>query len=248
MVPITVPANFRIIAHRGASAYTPENTAAAFKLAADMGAREFETDVRLTADGIVVLMHDGSLKRFGHGAVTVEESQSEELNALDMGSWFSPFLFAGEKMLTLEELFSTHGDKITYHLEIKKKTEGLPEKVLRAIRKFDLEESCIITSFSFDALSSMRALTGDLCLGWLVKHVDEQVCENAAGLGLFQLCPKAEIVTPELVEVCRKTVQEVRAWGISGKPQEIIELIRQVVRGGCDGMTINWPDWVVHPS
>ena len=157
-------------------------------------------------------------------------------------------MFAGEKLLTLEELFSAYRDGVTYHLEIKGKTEELPEKVLQAIRKFDLEQSCIITSFSFDALKSMRALTGELRLGWLVKHVDPQICEKAVELGLFQLCPKAEIVTSELVEVCRTVTREVRAWGIAGKPQEIIGLIEQVMRGGCNGMTINWPDWVAHRS
>jgi len=65
VLPISVPENFRIIAHRGASAYAPENSAAAFKLAYEMGINEFEMDTQICNDGIVILCHDKTLDRYG---------------------------------------------------------------------------------------------------------------------------------------------------------------------------------------
>jgi len=72
-IPIRVPKAFRVIAHRGSSAYAPENTLPAFRLARKMGFGEIELGVGLTTDGVVVLCHDLVLTRYGHGDVVVEE-------------------------------------------------------------------------------------------------------------------------------------------------------------------------------
>ena len=64
-LPIIAPANFRVIAHRGASGYAPENTDSAFQLAYEMGAREFELDLQISVDKEIVVCHESSLARFG---------------------------------------------------------------------------------------------------------------------------------------------------------------------------------------
>ena len=109
-LPILVPPAFRIIAHRGASAYAPENSMAAFTLAQKMGIREIELDTQLTPDGVVALCHDRTLARYGHGAQVMEEMNWADLAALDMGAWFSPYLFGGERMITLEQLLARYGE------------------------------------------------------------------------------------------------------------------------------------------
>lgn len=243
-LPIKVPPNFRIIAHRGASAYAPENTASAFQLAARMGIQEVELDTQLTTDGEVALCHDTTLERYGHGSVVVEEMAWPELAVLDMGSWFSPFLFKGERMLTLDQLFEQYGDRFSYHVELKGKAAGLPEATHRCIERHNLSQACFITSFSDKALASMRAVNPALRLGWLVETVNEATLLKAQELKLFQLCPRANQVDQEAVSRARQVVPEVRAWGINGSSQEVLRLIQQVLQAGCDGMTINWPDWV----
>lgn len=250
-LPIPVPAHFRIIAHRGASAYAPENTMAAFALAERMGGGEVELDTRLTKDGVVALSHDGTLARYGHGNRTVEEMTWEALAALDMGSWFSPFLYGGEKMVHLGQLFERFGDRLTYHVELKGDRPELAAAVHGLIESFGLADSCVITSFSYDLLVAMRQQSGTLRLGWLVRGIGAEEIERAAALALFQLCPKAEIVTPAMVTAARQVVAEVRAWGLLGdairtQAGDIIGLIDRVLAAGCDGMTINWPDWVRH--
>lgn len=249
MLPIPVPPNFRIIAHRGASAYAPENTHAAFALTQRMGVTEVELDAQLTVDGSIALCHDSTLDRYGHGPRVVEQMQWDELAALDMGSWFSPFLFADERMITLDDLFATYGSSFTYHVEIKGKAAALPAAVFACIERHKLRDLCIVTSFSYDALVAMREVDSTLRLGWLVPEINAEVIAKANALQLYQLCPNARSISAVHVAHARTVVREVRAWGLQGTTianhnAELIALIHQVLVCGCDGMTINWPDWV----
>ena len=250
-LPIVVPPQFRIIAHRGASAYAPENTMAAFELAARMGVTEVELDVQLTQDGQLALCHDTTLDRYGHGPRVVEEMTWPELAAQDMGSWFSPFLYGGEPMIRLNDLFTRFGADLTYHVELKGRAPGLAAATHRVITRFGLAGRCIVTSFSFDALAAMRAQSATMRLGWLVQQIDADSMDRARELDLYQLCPDAAHVTPEMVPRARAVVAEVRTWGLLGadvrnQAATVQALIRRTVDAGCDGMTINWPDWVAN--
>lgn len=249
MLPINVPPSFRIIAHRGASAYAPENTHAAFELTKRMGVTEVELDTQLTVDGEIALCHDGTLERYGHGPLAVEEMRWEQLAALDMGSWFSPFLFGGERMITLDDLFTTYGGDFVYHVEVKGKAAQLPAAVYACIQKHGMADNCVVTSFNYEQLVAMRELDSKLPLGWLVQGIDAETIAKANAIRLFQLCPRANTVTAVHVAQARTVVREVRAWGLQGATlrnhnAELIALIRQILACGCDGMTINWPDWV----
>ena len=248
-LPIPVPSTFCTIAHRGASAYVPENTLSAFQLALDMGVPDVETDVRLTRDGVAVLCHDDTLARYGHGALTVEELSWAELAQLDMGSWFSPYLHHDKRMLTLDALFTHFGDQLTYHVELKGKTPGLAAATHALITKHGLAANCFITSFMYESLVDMQAVDADMRLGWLIAEINDDILEKTKALGLYQLCPRANSVTKTAVDQARVLVTEVRAWGLNGdqsarQAADVQALIRRVVDAGCDGMTINWPDWV----
>src|SRR5262245_86406 len=91
-----------LIAHRGASAYAPENTLAAFKKAKELGAQWLEFDVQLTACGEIVVFHDERLERTTNGRGWIHEKPYSYLKTLDAGSWFNS-QFAGEKIPTLVE-------------------------------------------------------------------------------------------------------------------------------------------------
>ncbi|HEX71926.1 MAG TPA: hypothetical protein ENN65_01215 [Candidatus Hydrogenedentes bacterium] len=107
-----------VIAHRGASAYAPENTLAAFQGAIDMRADWFELDCRLSRDGHVIILHDHDLKRTTNCEGTVADKTLAELKTLDAGSWFSPD-FAGEPIPTLGEALDLAKDRIGVYIEIK---------------------------------------------------------------------------------------------------------------------------------
>lgn len=248
-LPIPVPSTFRIIAHRGASAYVPENTLAAFQLALDMGVTEIETDVQLTTDGVAVLCHDRTLARYGHGDQVVEALAWADLANLDMGSWVSPHLHHDKRLITLDTLLTEFGTKLTYHVELKGSAPALAKATHRIITAHGLADHCFITSFAYDWLVAMHAIDPTLRLGWLVREINDDVLEKTAALGLYQLCPFAGTVTRAQADRARELVTEVRAWGLlgesaSGQAAEVQALIHNVLDAGCDGMTINWPDWV----
>jgi glycerophosphoryl diester phosphodiesterase len=105
MTALEIP---KIIGHRGACAYAPENTLASIRKAAALGARWVEFDVRLTRERDLVLMHDDDVKRTTNGQGRVLELGIGELQALDAGAWFGG-AFAGERVPTLAETIALLG-------------------------------------------------------------------------------------------------------------------------------------------
>lgn len=136
-------------AHRGASAYAPENTLAAFDLAAKQGAPAIEFDVKVTADGHVVVIHDQTVDRTtdGHGEVT--KMSLAALRELDAGSKKAA-QYRGEKIPTLDELFEAVGNKVLMNVELTNYAtplDALVPKVVALIKKHGLEQRVMFSSF-----------------------------------------------------------------------------------------------------
>ncbi|MBD3243935.1 MAG: hypothetical protein GF331_25305 [Chitinivibrionales bacterium] len=246
MFPIPVPNQFSIVAHRGASGYAPENTIAAFELARRMGVNEIELDTWLSADGEVVICHDDSLERFGYPDISISQTAVPELKQLDMGAHFSPFLYGGQRLVTLVELCELFGAEITYHVELKGTDLALAAEVNKLIADFGLVDHSIVTSFVPEMLARMKDLNADLRLGWLVDSLSEQTIGMSRELDLFQLNPRACTVSKDSVRAAHAAVAEVQAWELLGSPSRVRELVLQAIEAGCDGVTINWPDWLAH--
>jgi len=227
---------FMAIAHRGASSYAPENTFAAYDLALEMGAQHIELDVHLTTDGQVVVIHDDLLDRTTDGTGPVAACSLAEIKALDAGAWFGPAL-AGERIPTLSEVLERYGRRAHLHTEIKGQTPGLVPATLGLVRQQDLTEHVTITSFHLSALEETRRLADELPTGWLVSAIDEAIVADTLRLGLTQLCPRADIVTAEMVNDLHGRGLVVRAWGVGDE-----RLMRAALEAGVDGMTVNFPD------
>ena len=110
--------SFTIIAHRGASAYAPENTLAAFDKALDLGAAHVEFDLHFSADGQVVVIHDDTVDRTTNGSGAVAALTLAQLKSLDAGSWFAA-QFSEERIPTLVELLERYKDRLHFHIEVK---------------------------------------------------------------------------------------------------------------------------------
>ncbi|MFE8702077.1 glycerophosphodiester phosphodiesterase [Cytobacillus sp. FJAT-54145] len=134
---------FKSIAHRGASAYAPENTMAAFEKAVDLGFDYIELDVRMSKDHQLVVIHDGDVKRTTNGEGFVNEMTVEELKQLDAGSWFDE-AYEGEKIPLLYEVLEQFGEKIGLLIEMKSpETENMMTESL----------SILLSSFIKDGLN-----------------------------------------------------------------------------------------------
>jgi glycerophosphoryl diester phosphodiesterase len=165
------------------------------------------------------------------------------LSDLDMGSWFSPFHFRGEPMLRFEDLLSEFGGAFTYHAEVKEPVPGLTEFILALIAKHKLESRTIVTSFHFEAVLEVKEMAPALPVGWLIGAGDfhtENIAKTKAA-GFDQLCPPVSELTTERVSKAHDHIAEVRAHSVRG----VSDMLR-VIETGCDSMTINWPDWLVH--
>lgn len=138
-----------VVAHRGASAYAPENTLAAFRLAVEQGADAVELDAKLTRDGEVIVIHDQTVNRTTGGTGVVREMTLAQLKALDAGALFDP-KYTGEPVPTLEEVFQAVGGKVVINVEITNytsPTDALPDRIVDLIRKYRLEEWILFSSF-----------------------------------------------------------------------------------------------------
>ena len=117
-IPQPRPSRIEVIAHRGASGYAPENTLAAFRKAAEMGADYFELDCRLSKDGEVIILHDADLERVAGLKTAAADLTLAEIQALDAGSWFGAE-FKGEKIPTLRESLALATETCGVYVEIK---------------------------------------------------------------------------------------------------------------------------------
>lgn len=129
-------------AHRGASRTHPENTLAAFREAVRLGAAMVELDLRRTADGHVVVMHDATVERTTDGSGAVAESTLAALRELDAGSHAGPG-FAGERIPTLEEVLDWSPPGVWLNLQVKAR-EPIGQRVARAVAARGLTDRCFI--------------------------------------------------------------------------------------------------------
>lgn len=147
-------------AHRGASAYAPENTMAAFLLARRLGADGIELDVHLTADGEVVVCHDNDIKRCSDGEGLIEEKTYAELLSYDFGySAVFGNRFKGERIPTLREVYRAI---VPYGVIVNVELKQTRPEIVKAV--LGLEEECgaagavIYSSFVHSYLEEIKTL------------------------------------------------------------------------------------------
>ncbi len=151
---------FYTIAHRGASAYYPENTMSAFKAVVDMKADMIELDVLLSKDNIPVVFHDERLDEKTNGSGLVCDHTLSDLKKLDAGSWFDT-KFKNERIPTLREVLEFSRNRILVNIEIKpevvteKEESGIVELVLNLVEELGMEEVVMISSFDYRVLERL---------------------------------------------------------------------------------------------
>jgi glycerophosphoryl diester phosphodiesterase len=214
---------FKVIAHRGASAYAPDNTAAAFELAIEQGAPLVETDVQMTADGVLVLEHDWRVASRLTPALTLAE-----LSALRPG------------LLTVAAALEQFGSRIPFCWEVKQ--PGIETALVTMIH--DQTTPAVwaqteFTSFFPSAAVQCRQLAPENRVGWLTRDYDTSAIDAVAAAGLTQFCPPAQriIEDPALVEYAHSKGLLVRAWQTQDPAWT-----PQLAALGVYGATVNWPD------
>ncbi|MBL1107870.1 glycerophosphodiester phosphodiesterase [Streptomyces sp. 5-8] len=213
----------QVVAHRGASEDAPEHTLAAYRKAIEDGADALECDVRLTADGHLVCVHDRRVNRTSNGRGAVSALELADLAALDFGSWKTREAWRGRdeepdwehrpedreetSVLTLErllELVADAGRRVELAIETKHPTRWagqVEERLLTLLKRFGLDapasaaESTVrIMSFSARSLHRVRAASPTLPTVYLMQFVSPRLRDGRLPAGVHIAGPSIRIV------------------------------------------------------
>jgi glycerophosphoryl diester phosphodiesterase len=193
----------RLLAHRGGGALAPENTLAGLRLAARLGYAGTEFDVKLSAEGVPVLMHDDTLDRTTSGFGPVAGAGLAELQDLDAGSWFGR-AFAGERVPTYEAAAEAcRALGLWANVEIKpcpgREAETGHAVALQSTRLWTgYAHPPLLSSFSVEALAAAKAAAPGAMLGLLVEGAPEDWRAALADLGCVSLHVLHTNITAEL--------------------------------------------------
>jgi len=245
------------VAHRGASGYAPEHTMPAY----EMGHKKFkadyiEIDLQMTKDGQLIAMHDETVDRTTDGTGAVKDKTLEEIKKLDAGSWFNevnPSLarkeYAGLKVPTLEEIFSTYGKHANYYIETKSPEvyPGMEEKLLNTLKAYDLSSDrvkpgqVLIQSFSEASLQKVKAMDPNVPLIQLMEANEVKALTNDRLTAIRQY---AVGVGPSFKALTRENVSAIRAHDLLLHPYTVNEKADMVrmLDYGVTGVFTNYAD------
>ena len=220
------PARDEVQAHRGASAIAPENTIAAFRAAAEAGAKWVELDVALSADGTLVVIHDDSVDRTSSGKGSLGDLTHAQIAALDGGSWFDP-RFSGERIPTLAETIAALGEfGLSANVEIKqhkhhKSLDQLVQAVQADISRRSAATEIMISSFDAECLKAMHKLEPALEMAMLWGPVPEDWERQLAAIPATTIHMHYKAVCIGLLERTKERGIKVRAWTCND-PLEVV--------------------------
>ncbi len=219
-----------VIAHRGASGDAPENTLAAFDLALEQGADALELDVRPTADGALVTVHDPTLLRTLGDERAVEEVTCEELEQLDHP--------AGPA--TLDAVLERYSSSTRYVVDLKDPRPAWESRVVEAIERHGVGDRVVVQSFDRDALVRLHAAAPDLAYTSLYRRAE------SADIDIDAVPPFTAAIGPWHVRVDADLVDRAHARGLAVHPWTVDEPAEaeRLLALGVSGLITNRPDVV----
>ena len=222
------PPEVEVIAHRGASAYAPEHTFAAYDLAVAQGADTLELDIRATADGELVVLHDPDLLRTAGVARAIDDLDAAELARLAPAA----------RPLTLDAVLDRYAGAAGFFLELKDPVPAWEVGVIGAVARRRLRDRVVVASFDSDALRRLRHRAPWLTVAPLYDANPPRGAGLAA-VALFASCigPRHEVVDAALVADAHAHGLSVRTWTADARAD-----IERLVAIGVDGVITNVPD------
>ena len=233
----------QIFAHRGFSGKYPENSPLAFrKTAEETGAGGIASDVHLSKDGQLVIIHDNTVNRTSNGAGYVKDLTYEELLSLDIGSWKSP-AFAGEHIWTLPQLLDFCRESgLLLNLELKNDEifyPGLEERAIAEIQARKMEDQVFVSSFNHVSMERFKTLCPDIKTGLLYGAPMLAMGHYLARSSADNIHPRYSVLQfdPELMDLFRDHGLKVNTWTVNQETdmQDMLDL-------GVDCIITNYPD------
>lgn len=232
----------KVIGHRGACAYAPENTLASFDKALSLGCRFIEFDVMCSADGEPFVIHDENLKRTTNGKGFVGLVTADYMDSLDAGSWFSR-RFKGEKIPHFKDALnwlSFSGAQA--NIEIKPYPGAVESTTIAVLshihRHWPADKALpLVSSFDWDALVLCRSISPEMPLGLLLHEWDEHWLQKAKQLDCFSIHLNRKILTADRVKTIKEAGYVVCAYTVNRS-----RLAKKLFSWGVDAVFSDYPD------
>jgi glycerophosphoryl diester phosphodiesterase len=227
-------------AHRGASAYFPENTMLSFEKALEMGCTGIETDVQMTKDGVLVLIHDEMVNRTTNGDGLVKDYTYSELTKLDAGSWMGEE-FTGNSIPTVEELIYLVKDKnIIIDFEIKTGViiyEGIEQKLIELIYKHRIAHKVILSSFNHYSIAKCNKISKEISTGILYMAGIYKPYDYAKTVGANAIHPYFLAINEEVIKQTKKHRIKVNVFTVDDE-----KYMKSLLEMKVDGIITDYPD------
>jgi glycerophosphoryl diester phosphodiesterase len=222
-------------AHRGASAWFPENTLVAFEAAIASGADSVELDVQLSADGVAVAIHDDTVDRTTDGSGAVAQLTAAELGALDAGSWKAAS-FAGERIPTLDQCLWLLAGTVRINMELKARDLSLAEIVVEAIEQRRLHRQIMVSSFHLELLAVVRRALPEVRIHHFLEREPPRDFFEREGRCVDSVGVAKDYLTPEAVAWFRACGRPTWVWTVDD-PAEALRFAAM----GVESITTNDP-------
>jgi len=225
----------KIVCHRGAKTFAPENTLSAIDLAIGLGFNIVEIDVRQTKDGVPVVLHDSSANRTTNGRGAIKKMNYADVCKLDAGSWFDPF-FANEHVPRLEDVLVHAKGRGEVYIEIK---EAEPNLLLEFVQQVEMIEECFFWCEDIRIMDQLRLLNKDVRL--MARRYDFKTLDAAI-----------ERHQPQVIEFnglkfTQNELERCREAGILSMPFYMgsgLEKLQKLIDSGADMLNLGNPELV----
>jgi glycerophosphoryl diester phosphodiesterase len=237
-----------IFAHRGDSAHAPENTLAAFRLAAAEGADAIELDAKLSADGQVMVFHDERLERTTDGVGRVRDKPAVELRSLDAGGRFAAD-FRGERIPFLSEVLENLGNRLLINIELRNywtPRDGLVREVCELVKQHAVESSIMFSSFLAANLRLARRLLPGVPCGLIAMRGWPGLWARSFGFSFGDceaLHPHVADTTAQQVRRVHRLKRRIHVWTVNARAQ-----VQRLVEWGVDGIITDDPRLVLEAA
>jgi glycerophosphoryl diester phosphodiesterase len=222
-----------VMAHRGAAGAAPENTLASIERAISDNADFVEIDVQETSDGEVVVIHDSDLMKIGNTNLKIWDATYEQLQHIDVGSWFSSE-FSGERVPKLKQVLELCRDKTHVNIELKYygHDKRLEESVVEVVEAADMAPQIVVMSLKYNAIEKIRMLRPT----WTIGLLTAQAVGNLTKLDADFLAVHTGLVSGHFVRAAHKSDKKVFAWTVNDALQ-----MSRMISMGVDGLITDEP-------
>ena len=242
-------ARCKVISHRGANKFAPQNTMPAFEKSLEIGVDGFETDVHCSSDGVVVVCHNYTVDETSDGMGNIADMTFERLKELDFGSWYSD-KFKGTPIPSVDDFLSLCEGKglSVINIEIKEPKNGekdIADKTIAAVKEHGLFDSLLISSFDPEILIQCKKVDPK-CKTALLYSPDKKITYSKLLFNYVEYAKELQVeyLHPHYTFVNERYVKKLHENGVGVNPWTVDspEQAKKLLEYGVDGIITNCPD------